>query len=684
MLNYSTLFPYLSDQDFLLELDNDHNKEQYVKITILDFAENDIEEIQGRVTQGNITIDGNSNVRRTCSLTVILDERINNLTTTKNLLSINKKVRIELGFTNKSKNPKWKDFNIIWFPLGIYLIIFPNITHDINGLTVSLQLKDKMCLLNGEIGGIIPAATTFHEYETLDESGNIVISNPTIFQIIQELVNHFGCEQLGKIIINDIPQRIKQVMRWLGSSPIWIRKDWTNVLIDVEGPDKDHEDEYEKFEYGEDVGYILTDFTYPGELISSPGENVCTILDKIKTTLGNYEYFYDVYGNFVFQEIKNYLNTTKSTVDLNNLNANDYLLDMSKGKSVYQFNDGNLITSYSNTPQYNLIKNDFVVWGKKTSASGIELPIRYHLAIDKKPLIGNTYNVILYTDEDDGLLKAKVPIKYPNEQALPAQGEFGIIYKVGNTYKYWGYYQNEKNPNDKGYRYLDATGLQDFQIINHTTKDYRTELFLAGAVAEPLATTSNYYYTELENEWLKIYDLKDSIIKTELETHPSSLDFYLDFIDTDSSISELSVNNIGRRTIVENDDSINCVFAPDIPDVIFIETGQPDTNQLRYEAESQGYHVIQLETLIYHNLAIGGVLKSAYDKVRELLYQHTQYNENINISAIPIYYLDANTRITVNDSQSGITGDYVINSINIPLDVTSTMSIQATKALERF
>jgi len=61
--------------------------------------------------------------------------------------------------------------------------------------------------------------------------------------------------------------------------------------------------------YGEDVGYKLTDFTYPEELILNPGETVVTLLDKIVALLGNYEYFYDVDGHFIFQEIKNYVNT---------------------------------------------------------------------------------------------------------------------------------------------------------------------------------------------------------------------------------------------------------------------------------------------------------------------------------------------------------------------------------------
>jgi hypothetical protein len=48
------------------------------------------------------------------------------------------------------------------------------------------------------------------------------------------------------------------------------------------------------------MGYSYVDFTYPGELASSAGESVVTVLDKIKNALGNYEYFFDTEGIFHF------------------------------------------------------------------------------------------------------------------------------------------------------------------------------------------------------------------------------------------------------------------------------------------------------------------------------------------------------------------------------------------------
>ena len=57
--------------------------------------------------------------------------------------------------------------------------------------------------------------------------------------------------------------------------------------------------------------------------------------------------------------------------------------------------------------------------------------------------------------------------------------------------------------------------------------------------------------------------------------------------------------------------------------------------------------------------------------------------ETITLQAIPIYYLEPNTRITVNDNESNIYGDYMISTMSIPLDISGTMSISATRALER-
>lgn len=663
-------YPYLKDEEFLKLIDNQHLQEQFAKITVLDWLENPIQDIQGIITGGNLNLDGKSAIRRTCNLNVyVYEEEYFGVTNIDNLISLNKKVRLEIGYVNTTN--QYTEYDIIWFPQGVFVITNPSISHSTSGTSISLQLKDKMCLLNGECGGTIPASTQFDEYETIDENGNWVIRKPVIHQIIREVVNHFGGEQLGKIIISDIDTRIKKVMKWVGNTPVYLINDEGNYIMTtnyVEAQNK----AYTMFEYGEDVGYIYTDFVYPKELIGDAGSTVCTILDSIKNLLGNYEYFYDIDGNFIFQEVKNYLNTSQAKVELDKLTKDNYIVDMSKGKVVYNFDNSNLITSYSNSPQYSMIKNDFIVWGLKENANGNEIPIRYHLAIDSKPKVGNTYQCFFYIDPDDGLTKAKRPIIYRNFTELNKNaGVAGVFYMTEDTGIIYTW-------NGQGYEPY-TTGLTEI-----TTKDWRTELYLQGAQAEPLGTNSNYYYTELLNEWPKLYDVEAGEYYPEVLKTPSDIDFFLDFIDSTAAISQFSISNIGRRSIVINDNDINCVFEPDIPDFILIELGKDDTDDKRIECEDKGQKYIQVDSSVYSMLTGGGSSNSAYQRVRELLYQHTSYNESITLQAIPIYHLEPNIRIGVRDIESNIFGDYMVSSISIPLAPTGTMSISATRALERF
>ena len=128
----------------------------------------------------------------------------------------------------------------------------------------------------------------------------------------------------------------------------------------------------------------------------------------------------------------------------------------------------------------------------------------------------------------------------------------------------------------------------------------------------------------------------------------------------------------------------NCIFETDPPDVILIEAGTSHTEADRNEAIGNHDSYYQVPSSIYNALAGGGYQNSAFNAIRDVLYQYTNYNESITLTALPIYYLEPNTRITVEDEKSSIHGDYMIKTISRPFDCNGTMQITATKALERF
>ena len=705
-------YPYLKDDAFLKEIDRSKFIDHYAKIIILNWQENPIQEIQGRIISGTINLDGSSSMRRTCNLTIYAEgQKDQDIFNADNLISINKKIYLEIGVKNNSNY--YPEYPIIWFPSGLYIIIDASVQSGTDGFSISLQLKDKMCLLNGECGGTIPAVTQFDEYEVVnyneDGSPFVSIFKPTIYQILQELVNHFGGEQLGKIIINDIDNRIKKVMKWGGTNPIYIVFNEENKILKYQtsepiseelnqnypvetvtvfvenGKEKFHywvknnEEDRNKpldvtvktYEYGQDIGYINSDFYYPSELTANAGETVCDILEKIKNTLGNYEYFYDLEGNFIFQEIKNYMNTSFTTNVLEGLAKENYQIDRKGRKTVYEF-DNEIILSCSRTPQYSNVKNDFLVWGTRTDANGIDIPIRYHLAIDKKPDIGNKYEKVFFIiDKDDNIKKAKIPIKVDK----PKPGLEGSYY----------YYVSENGEEiiyqyiNSEYRYLKGIKLQEI-----TTTDWRTELYLQGVIAENNSLDSGFYYPELVTEWPKLYDVENGRFYDSATRNPAGIDYYLDFIDTFAKIGEFSVDNIGRRTVVLNDDSVNCIFESDVPDCVLIETGkEKDTEALKNECIKKGQTFYQVPSSIFNLLSAGGQQNSAFESIKNLLFQYTNYNESISITCLPIYHLEPNTRISIKEPISGINGDYIISSISLPLDSTGTMTINVTQAIER-
>ena len=734
-------YPYLKDIPFLDLIYGQHNQTVYTRITILDWAERPLENFEGRVLSASMSVNGDSAVRRTANLSVkILDnnELYNNV---DSLISINKKIFIETGLKNNYAHlgeDYYPDYPTIWFPFGTFVITSCSVNHDSSGVTVSLTLSDKMCLLNGSAGGVIPASTNFESYDTLGPDGDLHTEYIRINQIIPELVNHFGGEDLNNIIVNDVPNRIKQVLRWIGRNPLYLYRNRSNVKNSFYTTIKSRGDieNYIRttFTYGYDCGYTYTDFVYPGELGAGAGDSVCTVLDKIKQTLGNYEYYYDVFGTFIFQEIKNYVNTTEWRDAFNNYRpgsdiALPYAYNRTLNSYVYDFSKNDFVISYNNSPKYEMIKNDFVVWGEKKNDAGYKLPCRYHLAIDERPHLDSAWNVtetytkgICFVRDVTDHTKRGLPINdtYDNlaqlKAALP-EGIVGKYYLVLNEQAIYSWvtdietYENAvNNYQSAAYPVSDSSTLGSTSTSTATpgyvkvttsyrkgndpfilaaNTDWRNILYWQGTIAAATGTDSGYYFAELYNEWPKIYDVENGAYYQETLDNPSSLDWWLDIIDNDSELSKFSVKNIGRRSYAKTDSDCNCVFEADIPDIVMVCT--LDTEQqidirsglTAQELAELGLIPLNVDPPIVRSTAVGGTFNSCYEHVKQILNDYTNYNESISITCLPIYHLEPNTRVHLDDPESGIYGDYVINNISFSLGNTGNMSLSLQKVIEK-
>lgn len=757
----------VQDTAFLKALDDERNKFYYARIIVLDKLDRPIKSIEGRVQQGSsISINGNSSVRRTCNISLVAEEAENDLTNIENFLSVNKKIKIAVGiekwidyskdiyyyadkadtvwdnndiyahgfpsvgqvgkiYVDRMTMTYWKwvgrtyqqigsiyeyEKDLVWFPLGVFVINQPSLSHTTGGCIISLSCKDKMCLLNGEMGGGLPTSVTFHEYDQVigelvcntdprtdteltpnnytvynyngtyytwtreygwEESdgssiGDTISVPQLIYDIIYTAVVNYGGESASRIIINDVPKEIKQLVRYVGTAPLYHNTSTGQYVTDELYLTEDGV--WQEYGFNEDIGYIFTDFTYPGKLITNIGDNVGSVLEKIKSALGNYEYFYDIDGNFVFQEIKNYLNTSYvpteevngtqtfyldnnrdydiDTNSLRILGADNYRVDFcGDQKSIYTFEEGSgLITSYSNSPNFTNLKNDYHIWGK--NADGFA--IHYHLVIKDQPTELQTREVVFLQDEDSG--------EYTGKIRLPKEDEVGVSY---------------------------------------TPNDWRAELYLQGLEVAKGGGRPDIYQQELLDLFDTIYEwgyynpdgtfVQEGRFKTDVTHKPNVLNYFIDYLEPTDKLYGISVDDINPKLYSHQQDKIVRLYNNAVPNYVVIDQDMDESYKLAVAAkcDESGQPHSTVDPEVFSKFAIGTVGYSAQETVRNFLYQYTTYNESISIQCIPIYYLDVNRRITVKDKKSGINGDYVIKSITVPLSPSGTMSISASRALDR-
>ena len=140
----------LNDSDFLKQLDEYRYREVHAKIITLNWAGNPVEEIQGKIISGSINVDGSSAIRRTCSLNITTNLNSDEIDMTDLNWALKTKFTVYIGLTNFI-NTDYDD--VIWFPQGEFILTSYTKTLNTQGYTIQIQGKDKMCLLNGDVGG---------------------------------------------------------------------------------------------------------------------------------------------------------------------------------------------------------------------------------------------------------------------------------------------------------------------------------------------------------------------------------------------------------------------------------------------------------------------------------------------------------------------------------------------------
>lgn len=593
---------YMLDRDFLRELDHQRQRVLWAKIIALTNDEDPVEEIQGRITTGSINVDGNSAVRRTCSLTLAAKEfQLHDY-----YWGFNTKFRLFIGLTNTVNN---KYPEIIWFKMGTFLISSFSTSQTLNNYSISIQGKDKMCRLNGDMGGsVMPLSWDFGQIETIQADGSKIIESYLIKNIIQEAVHEYAQEPWENIIIEDLDDLALELLEYRGDKTMYLLYDITSDLVvqwaipdtgeaipseltcingsvstyediigdprvdrlqefqednkqtlayslfkrnNATGEEAEHIYSYLVVEYGDTIGYRLTDLIYAGDLIANCGESVTSVLDKLVQMLGNYEYFYDVDGMFHFRRKALYFEASWNNIDKTRYNIDYYpvpvgsewsedsgviyaykegntfvdyyyydeeswrrrvdagemyyyndpgvLVENSAGTAAWEYNfeDDVLISSFNNNPNLLNLRNDYSIWGERTGVSGATIPVHLRYAIDYKPKYYQTFDGDIYVTEEgkeerlkdfDDYIKL---LKYRESQQTQEPEIDGIFKKTRVPL----YLQNDDGSSDwwdllnwaEYYKLL--SGVYPSEVLGH----YGTGQGYRGTIVFPNGTSKQFW-----------------------------------------------------------------------------------------------------------------------------------------------------------------------------------------------
>lgn len=734
----------LLNKQMLNDLHKDHSREVYAKIISLTLDELPIEEITGTVTQGTLSIDGSSRVRRTCSLSLVADRlNINEYywgfatkfklmiglkmsKAMRDLVENNSSVKVDTKTGQITLNGEtaylYKDYpDIIWFKQGIYLITSFKYIVNTNGTdNIYITGKDKMALLNGDISGTFTHAIDVGTQETLEYDDEMTVIDRTetpltIKEIVTELIHKYAGEPMHNIIVNDLDDNGLIMLDYNGENDIYLFKNistglFENVLFDGETI------RYDKY----NIPIKLSNMK-ESEFDSLASDYISTTAKLIKNTnsLLDTTYYTVVkcsYGSVVGYKTTDWTYPSEGgelimQVGSTIVNALDQICNIFDNEYEYFYNlDGKFVfqkkITYLNTSWNNLLDT----WTLNTSNN--ELEKTQYVESDKivsqtlYSFVGGELTTTFNNSPNLNNVKNDFTIWGKKKAKLDSK-ENAIHLRCAideKPEKYVNFNGEVFTSEDWDWRELIYQMALDYFNHNHDD-DYEVVLHKNNPTYPFGKTGYEPYYTDLLGFWRQIYNpqsknndlffLEEDIGDTSIDfmkkrywnrdilSNPSALVFWFDFIDSKTSeLSKYSVKAIGDRTKVVNNDKIRAIYYGEIPTLIY--TTQTEYNDLKNnKLLKDGYTYVILPEGMEEYFDTTRKNKSTQDELDNLLYQHAYCTESITINSLPIYYLEPNTRISVYDEKTKINGEYIIDKMVITLNYNGNMQIMATKAPTR-
>lgn len=172
----------ITQEDLLIVLQHSSNPMLKLNIEVLDSNQKVIDTLNCGITNGSMSINGQSDIRRTANFVVqpTLKEKIK--LTENSLLWLNKDIRMSVGLYN----PRSKQYK--YYPLGCYVYTDTSGTYDATTDNLTISCADFMKKLdgtkNGQLGALIISYPAYRESE---ETGEVIERNIIRNAVIETL-----------------------------------------------------------------------------------------------------------------------------------------------------------------------------------------------------------------------------------------------------------------------------------------------------------------------------------------------------------------------------------------------------------------------------------------------------------------------------------------------------------------
>lgn len=137
----------ITNEQFQTTLQSIQNR--YIKIELLNYQYQTVDMLEGVAIEGNITIDANSDIRRTASISLVVNDSSFNVQPGGKVW-LDKYIRLWVG------TESIRTGEVEWTNCGLYIIDAPSYQYDAVSNTLSLSLLDLMAKMTGIRNGYLP------------------------------------------------------------------------------------------------------------------------------------------------------------------------------------------------------------------------------------------------------------------------------------------------------------------------------------------------------------------------------------------------------------------------------------------------------------------------------------------------------------------------------------------------